>query len=146
MKECKKISLSIFLNFFLFLVLPACAATPTVPLTQETVQSHFMFRQWDTKSFEERQPLDTLSVVSSKDLSGDVVILRWNREQNMFKTEVYRQENKPGRRSWLFREEGKSKTLNQQPNGEFFISEIVDGKEGGQRVEVFRLSAPGLTP
>lgn len=105
-----------------------------------------MIRDWDSKSFSNRKASDFISVITSDGLSGDIVILRWNDRRSQFKAEVYRPEDKPGRQSWLFREGDKSKTLNQQPNGEFFVSEIIEGNEGGQRVEVFRLPAPELDP
>lgn len=135
-----------FLCFALTIALPACASAPNIPLRQQTLQSELMTRSWHSKSFSVREPAGLISVITSDDLSGDIVILRWDDEKRQFKAEVYRQEDKPGRQSWLFREGNMSKTLNQQPNGEFFISDIIEGKEGGQRVEVFRLSAPESRP
>lgn len=143
-----KISFKIFLCFFWLIAIPACSSTPEVEanLRHQTVESELMTRHWDSKSFSTRDPSDFITVITSDDLSGDIVILRWNDKKSQFKAEVYRPEDKPGRQAWLFREGDKSKTLNQQPNGEFFVSEIIEGKEGGQRVEVFRLSAPELDP
>jgi hypothetical protein len=136
--------ISLLIRAFLFLTLSqaflACATQPDVPLRQETVQTEIMLRKGDMKSFGGREPHDVISVIASRNLQGAIVILRWDKEKTKFAAEVYEKEDKPGpRSSWLFRENDRSKTLNQQPNGEFYISEVMAGPDGGQRVEAFRL-------
>lgn len=118
-----------------------CASASAPPkLIQETLQTEVMLRHWNAKSFGERKPHKTISVIAAEGNHGDIVILRWNLEGTGFVAEIYRQQENPWPLlSWEYREAEHAKTINLQPNGEFYMSELVEGVDGGQRVEVFRL-------
>lgn len=128
------------------LLLSACTAlsaneakTP-LPLIKKTLQSQVIFSPWNTKGLGESKPYDTITVIASQNLESDIVILRWNDAGTAFTAELYRQSNTNGIfKSWEYQGDDVSKSITQQPGGAFYISELIGGKDGGSRKEVFRL-------
>ena len=54
------------------------------------VASEISLRPWETEGLGKVIAKETLTVIKTKDGKGDVVILRWSKDQNQFITEVYR--------------------------------------------------------
>lgn len=111
-----------------------------VNLIQRTLQSQAVFSPWGSKSYGEKTPYDTITVLTSRNLEGDIVILRWNDAGTDFTTELYRQSSTQGIfKSWEYQNGSVSKSIDQQPSGSFFVSELIEGEDGGSRKEIFTL-------
>lgn len=124
----------------------ACAAlnpgvdNEPVNLIQRTFQSQAIFSPWGSKSYGEKAPYDTITVLTSRDLKGDIVILRWNDAGTNFTTELYRPGSTQGIfKSWESENGNLGKSIDQQPSGAFFVSELIEGEGGGSLKEIFTL-------
>lgn len=112
-------------------------------VNQYSVEARIFFRAWNTKEFGEPIGAASFSVIASPDERGDIVVLRKNEASGGFTAEVYRPDadiEKPDIWTLTFPEDKKS--IVKQPDGSFHLSELIDGKEGGRRIEIFKLDTP----
>lgn len=124
----------------------ACAAlnadvdNEPINLIQRTLQSQVVFSPWGSKSYGGKVPYDTITVLTSRNLEGDIVILRWNDAGTNFTTELYRPSSVQCIfKSWESENGSLGKSIDQQPSGAFFVTELIEGEEGGSRKEIFTL-------
>lgn len=111
-----------------------------VALIQRTLQSSVMFRGWETKSYGDKKPHDTITVITTPDRDGDIIILRWDETRTQFQTELYRQESSPSlMKSWESGIGQIDKSIVQQPGGALHVVERISGPEGGERIEIIKL-------
>ncbi len=104
------------------------------------VVSEISLRPWETEGSGKVIAKETLTVIKAKDGKGEVVVLRWSKDQSQFVTEVYRggpeaQEHS----SWTLVNGQEKKTLAHQHGNLYMIHQLVTGKDGGQRSEIFKL-------
>ena len=105
------------------------------------VASEISLRPWETEGLGKVIAKETLTVIKTKDGKGDVVILRWSKDQNQFITEVYRGDPEAQEHSsWTLVNGQEKKTLAHQHGDLYMIHQLVAGKDGGQRSEVFKLT------
>lgn len=128
------------LGVVIFCVACKSLAAEKSPEIFENVQTEITMQAWQTKGWGKTIGSDTVTIVKSKALRGDVIILRWSEPEGHASVEVYRAvgEEDPVT-SWELQSETRQKTLTHQ-HGEFYmIHELVPGENGGQRKEVFTL-------
>lgn len=134
---------SAFLALALLLGSMACTSQPTAKnlvTNQYSVEARVVFRPWNTKGFGEQIGTESLTVIASPEERGDIVILR-KKISGGFTTEIYRPDadvEKPD--VWNLTLPEGEKSIVRQPDGSFHLSELVEGKEGGRRIETFKLS------
>lgn len=110
---------------------------------QYSVEARVFFRPWNTKGFGAQTGTESLTVIASPEEQGDIVILRKNNASAGFTAEVYRPDadvDKPDIWNQIAPEGEKS--IVRQPDNSFHLSELVGGKEGGRRIEIFKLDGP----
>jgi hypothetical protein len=141
---------SALLGLVLTLSSLACASQTNerqIVATQHSVDAQVFFRAWSTKEFGEPIESESLTVIASPDEKGDIVVLRKNEGSGGFTAEVYRPDadiEKP--RIWNLTHPEGQKSIVRQPDGSFHLSELISGKEGGRRIEAFKLGGPAQQP
>lgn len=134
--------------FFLLAISSACSAKDTIDSTNSNLEVHnnvkseISLRPWETKGLGKVIGTETLTVIKTKGGRGEVVVLRWSENQSEFKTEVYRGDVEADKHSsWSLVNGGnEQKTLSHQHGDLYMISQLIAGKNGGQKTQVFNLS------
>ena len=104
------------------------------------VASEISLRPWETEGLGKVIAKETLTVIKTKDGKGEVVVLRWSKDQSQFITEVYRGDPEAQEHSsWTLVNGQEKKTLAHQHGDLYMIHQLVAGKDGGQRSEIFKL-------
>ena len=105
------------------------------------VASEISLRPWETEGLGKVIAKENLTVIKTKDGKGDVVVLRWSKDQSQFVTEVYRGDPEAQEHSsWTLVNGQEKKTLAHQHGDLYMIHQLVAGKDGGQKSEVFKLT------
>jgi|GEM_PF-7069864 len=124
----------------------ACASQTNekrIVANQYFVKAEVYFQPWSTKEYGKLIGSESLTVITSPDKRGDIVVLRKNPASGGFIAEVYRPDaDVENPKSWDLTFPEEQKTIDKQADGSFQLSELIDGKEGGRRFEVFRLTRP----
>ncbi|MBL4761482.1 MAG: hypothetical protein JKY93_02140 [Gammaproteobacteria bacterium] len=130
-------NIKILLVFVMALSPLACASKEVADIKLQEIEVDVVLRGWNQKGFGDKISTSTISIITTPDYKGDIVILRMNKNASGFTAEVYKP--KPDALNpelWEFVSGDIEKSIVKQPSGNFHLSEMVDE---GVRVEVIDL-------
>jgi hypothetical protein len=133
-------------TFLLVIFSATCSGQPPINTQSNldvynNVASEVSLRPWETEGLGKVIAKETLTVIKTKDGKGEVVVLRWLKDQSQFVTEVYRGDPEAQEHSsWTLANGQEKKTLAHQHGDLYMIHQLVAGKDGGQRSEIFKLA------
>ncbi|HTF95495.1 MAG TPA: hypothetical protein VL995_05125 [Cellvibrio sp.] len=105
------------------------------------IQSEISFRSWDTKGLGNVTEKNALTVLKAKNGKGDFIVLRWSKDKTQFTTEIYRAKpDEEEQSSWSLVNGDEKKTLSYQHGDMYMIHQLIAGKDGGQKSEIFHLT------
>lgn len=137
------------MGYFAFLLIVSTACSGQNQIKPEVtnleiynnVQSEISFRSWESKGLGDVAEKNTLSVLKAKNGKGDIIVLRWSKDKTQFTTEVYRaSSDEEEQSSWSLVNSDEKKTLAYQHGDMYMIHQLVAGKDGGQKSEIFHLT------
>lgn len=138
--------LSVILLFSFIAAVSCSSQSPRVSPNNNSLEvyknasSEISKRPWATKGLDEVIAKETLTVIKNKDGKGEAIILRWHENGSEFKADVYRRTEAGEPSSWtLANNGGKEKTLTYQHGDLYMITELIEGKNGGQKTQIFKL-------
>lgn len=142
------LSLKLLFPTGLLAICSACSAQESIDSPNpnleiyNNVKSEISLRPWETKGLGKVIGTETLTVIKTKDGKGEVVVLRWLEDQSEFKTEIYRSDaESEAHSSWSLVNGGdEEKRLSHQHGDLYMINQLIAGKDGGQKSQVFKLS------
>lgn len=140
-------SLKLLIQTFLLVISSACSAQGTIDSSNanieiyNNVKSEISLRPWETIGLGKVIGTESLTVIKTKDGKGEVVVLRWSEDQSEFTTEIYRGDAEVDKHSsWSLVNGGnQQKTLSHQHGDLYMINQLIAGKDGGQKSQVFQL-------
>jgi hypothetical protein len=121
----------------------ACVAQPNATeqlKVYKEIPSEILLKRWNEKGSGTVIGKQTLTVIKTPSGKGDVVILTWSQSSAQFEAEVYRERSRSKLLSeWKLMNSDKDKILTEQ-HGEFFlIQQMIEGLDGGQVSQFFKL-------
>ena len=130
------------LKFLLItLLLPVCssASEEISNIKLQKIEADVVIRAWDTKGFGDNTGTSTISIITTSNLTGDIVVLRKNVNESGFNAEVYKAKPNAWKPElWEFISGDIEKSIVKQPNGNLHLFETVDQ---GLKVEVIDLDS-----
>lgn len=144
----KTLPVQLFFLAIILFIASACSAQDKVEKAlprleiYENIDSEIALRPWETQGLGKVIGKETLTVMKSRDGTGDMVVLHWSENKAQFKSEVYRRQLGDDHASWLLVSENEEKTLTYQYDNLYMIHQLIAGKEGGQKTQLFRLQKP----
>ena len=142
----KLLSLRLFFFTILISITFACSSQNVITKSQsklevyDTIESEIALRPWETQGLGKVIGKEILTVLKTKDNSGDVVVLRWSDKGTTFSAEIYR--SKPDdieHSTWSLVSDDEEKTLAYQYGDLYMIHQLIPGKDGGQKTQLFKL-------